>query len=102
MTPAQAGFHVIFQQSEGEAEREMRPFLNLFQTPQASTIKGIYFIKVCQLGYSHGPILCQNTNTEGVRGKDGESVGKVGERQNRSRGWTRVLLSALTLCIFTG
>lgn len=79
-----------FLQRERATEREMRPFLNLFQTPQAATIKGVYFIKVCQLGYSHSPILCQNTNMEGVRVKDWESVEKVGETQNRNRGWRRV------------
>lgn len=88
----------VFTERERATEREMRPFLNLFQTPQAITIKGVYFIKVCQLGYSHSPILCQNTNMEGVRVKDWESVEKVGETQNRNRGWRRVWFDTVHLC----
>lgn len=72
----------------------MSPVLNLVQTLQAATMKGIFFfIKVCQLGYSDNSILCQYTNTEGVRVKERESIKKKTMESDKKEESGRVLSS---------
>lgn len=82
VTPAQVDFCVILSANR-KRERGMRLVLNLVQTLQAATMKGIFFIKVCQPGYSDSSILCQNTNTERV--KERESIKKDGSDKKQTR-----------------
>lgn len=68
----------------------MRPVLNLVQTPQAATIKGIFFfIKVCQLGYSDNSILCQyrKRNNSKKRWEWEQWIEGAGVWQKRRQSW---------------